>query len=171
MRDQIKAFSLPPNEKPGDDNGVKHLYRHDSRSDLKIVSSKQDLNVKVLTWKDSDKGFVKSRKDSSSERISNSKITNNLNTIIAIFITENHSVLVWISFKGMNLENIEKQYWKIVNQKYSDFGLQKSSQDMLEISDSSINSNHEDFFVIAKSPSDKGFVIRFFITESWKNSA
>ena len=157
MRDQIKAFSLPPNEIPEDDDGVDHLHH----SDLKIVSSKQDLNVKVLTWKDSDKGFVKSY---SSEKISNCKITNSLNNIIVILITENRSVLVWISFKGINLENIQKQYWKIVNQKYSDFYLRKSSQDMLEVSDSSINSNLEDFFVISKSPSNKGFLIRFVIT-------
>ena len=70
FRDQFKAFSLPPNENPEDYNGVEHLHH----SDLKIVSSKQDLKVKVLTWKDSNKGFVKSY---SSERISNSKITNN----------------------------------------------------------------------------------------------
>ena len=141
------------------DDGVDHLHH----SDLKIVSSKQDLNVKVLTWKDSDKGFVKSY---SSEKISNCKITNNLNNIISIFITENRSVFVWTSFKGINLENIQKQYWKIVNHFHSDFYLRKSSQDMLEMSDSSINSNLEDFFVIAKSTSDKGFLMRFVFTAS-----
>ena len=119
--------------------------------------------MKVLTWKDSNKGFVKSY---SSERISNSKITNNLNNIISIFITENRSVFVWTSFKGINLENIQKQYWKIVNHFHSDFYLRKSSQDMLEMSDSSINSNLEDFFVIAKSTSDKGFLMRFVFTAS-----
>ena len=161
MRDRFKVFSLPPKENPSDYNGVKHL----ENTDLKIVSSKQDLNVKVLTWKDSEKGFVKSRKDSSSERISNSKFTNNLNNIIAIVITENRSVFVWKSFKGFNLENIQKQYWKIVNHFYSDFCLRKSS-DTLEISDSNINSNLEDFFVIAKSTSDEGFLIRFVIRKN-----
>ena len=110
MRDQIKAFSLPPNEKPGDDNGVEHLHGKDHHTDLKIVSKKQDLKVKVLTWKDSEKGFVKSERILTSERISNFKITN-LNNVIVIFIIENRSILVWSKPFGYLLK---ASIWKIL---------------------------------------------------------
>ena len=55
MLDHFKAYSLLPKNNPENGFGVKNLRN----TDLAIVNEKQDLNVKVLTWKDSDFGFLK----------------------------------------------------------------------------------------------------------------
>ena len=57
---------------------------------------------------------------------------------------------------------LKSQYFKIVNNFYSNYYLRKSPTDSLEISDSTINENHEDLFVIdAADTFATRFLIRF----------